>query len=85
MQSSYNPTTGEGAIGVEFAGTAVTSSSAFGSGILPAAADATSRVLVDVNADLQWSEGFFRGFFTLSIDSTTLNATYYGMRDISTC
>lgn len=82
---SYNPLTGVGAIGVEFAGTAVTSGSSFGSGITPAAADAKSRVLVDVNADLQWSEGSYRGFFTLTIDSDTLNATYYGMRNTSEC
>ncbi|KAL0946851.1 hypothetical protein HGRIS_013018 [Hohenbuehelia grisea] len=81
--TTYNPTTGEGAIGVEFAGTAVTSGSSFGSGITPAAADNSSRVLVDINTDLQWSEGSFRGFFTLTIDSKTLNATYYGMRNIS--
>ncbi|KAF9457170.1 PhoD-like phosphatase-domain-containing protein [Collybia nuda] len=81
--TTYNPSTGAGAIGVEFAGTAVTSSSAFGSGISPAAADAKSRVLVDVNADLQWSEGSFRGFFTLTIDADTLNATYYAMRNTS--
>ncbi|TFK42649.1 PhoD-like phosphatase-domain-containing protein [Crucibulum laeve] len=81
--TTYNPTTGAGAIGVEFAGTAVTSSSSFGSGIQPPAADAVSRVLVDANADLQWSEGSFRGFFTLSIDTHNLNATYYAMRNIS--
>ncbi|RDB21292.1 Alkaline phosphatase D [Hypsizygus marmoreus] len=81
--TSYNPATGAGAIGVEFAGTAVTSGSSFGSGILPADADKMSRELVGVNADLQWSEGSFRGFFLLSIDADTLNATYYGMRNIS--
>lgn len=82
---SYNPTTGEGAIGVEFAGTAVTSGSSFGTGITPENADALSRVFVAANADIQWSEGSFRGFFVLSIDSETLNATYYGMRNISMC
>ncbi|KAF9567511.1 hypothetical protein CPC08DRAFT_626796 [Agrocybe pediades] len=81
--TTYNPATGEGAIGVEFAGTAVTSGSAFGSGISPANADVISRTLVDVNADLQWSEGSYRGFFTLSIDSKHLNATYYAMRNVS--
>ncbi|KAH9484338.1 Alkaline phosphatase D [Psilocybe cubensis] len=80
---TYNPTTGAGAIGVEFAGTAVTSGSAFGSGITPEKADVISRTLVDVNADLQWSEGSYRGFFTLSIDSDHLNATYYAMRNVS--
>ncbi|KAG6911478.1 hypothetical protein DXG01_014552 [Tephrocybe rancida] len=81
--TSYDPATGKGAIGVEFAGTAVTSSSPFGDNIAPAPADALSTRLVRANAELQWSEGSFRGFFVLSIDSQTLNATFYGMRNIS--
>ncbi|KAH9857089.1 PhoD-like phosphatase-domain-containing protein [Lenzites betulinus] len=82
--TTYNPTTGAGAIGVEFAGTAVTSSSAFGAGILPAAADVFSQQYVHVNEDLQWSEGSYRGFFTLRLDTQTATATYYAMRNIST-
>ncbi|KAF8902073.1 PhoD-like protein [Gymnopilus junonius] len=80
---TYDPITGDGAIGVEFAGTAVTSGSAFGSGITPQAADVISRTLTAVNADLQWSEGSYRGFFTLTIDTEHLNATYYAMRNVS--
>jgi len=82
--TTYNPNTGDGAIGVEFAGTAVTSSSAFGAGISPAAADKISQVFVGYNPDLQWSEGSYRGFFTLTIDSYDLNATYYAMENIKT-
>jgi len=81
--TTYNPTTGQGAIGVEFAGTAVTSGSSFGNGILPGPADQISSALVEVNDDLQWSEGSFRGFFTLTIDPNTLTATYYAMRNTS--
>jgi len=82
--TTYNPLTGEGAIGVEFAGTAVTSPSAFGVGAPPAATDPISALFVAGNPDLQWSEGSFRGFFTLTIDSKEVNATYYAMSDIST-
>ncbi|KAJ8093351.1 hypothetical protein PM082_020208 [Marasmius tenuissimus] len=80
----YDPITGEGAIGVEFAGTAVTSGSPFGSRT-PADADVMSADLVDsdANLNLQWSEGFYRGFFTLTIDQQTLNATYYAIRNVS--
>ncbi|KAJ7470691.1 PhoD-like phosphatase-domain-containing protein [Mycena latifolia] len=81
--ATYNPITGQGAIGVEFAGTAVTSGSAFGTNVSPAAANAISTVLVATNTDLQWSEGSFRGFFTLTIDSKAVNATYYAMRNIT--
>lgn len=79
----YDPTTGQGAIGVEFAGTAVTSGSAFGTGIQPAAANAISEVYVTANDELQWSEGSYRGFFTLTINTSTLTATYYAMENIS--
>ncbi|KNZ74214.1 Alkaline phosphatase D [Termitomyces sp. J132] len=76
LARAYDPVTGEGAIGVEFAGTAVTN-------ISPTDADLISSFLVETNTELQWSEGFFRGFFLLSIDSETLNATFYGMENIT--
>ncbi|CAL1705043.1 unnamed protein product [Somion occarium] len=81
--TTYDPISGKGAIGVEFAGTAVTSTSAFGSGISPEAADAISQTLVGINTDLQWSEGSYRGFFTLTIDPHQINATYFAMRNVS--
>lgn len=62
---------------------AVTSTSSFGSGITPAAADVKSATYVKNNTDLQWSEGSFRGFFTLTIDPNFINATYFGMKNIS--
>lgn len=82
---SYNFITGEGAFGVEFAGTAVTSGSSFGTGITPEAADVKSTLYVAAkgNEDLQWSEGSYRGFFTLTITPSIMNATYYAMRNIS--
>ncbi|KAI0093531.1 PhoD-like phosphatase-domain-containing protein [Irpex rosettiformis] len=82
----YNPATGDGSLAVEFAGTAVSSGSAFGNHITPQAADVISNVLVtdSLNADLQWSEGSYRGFFTLTLNTTHANATYWAMRNTST-
>ncbi|THH31130.1 hypothetical protein EUX98_g3043 [Antrodiella citrinella] len=82
--TTYDPVTGKGGIGVEFAGTAVTSSSPFGTGITPTAADPIEQTLVSANVDLQWSELSYRGFFTLTIDPKNVKATYYAMRNIST-
>ncbi|KAI3610837.1 alkaline phosphatase [Moniliophthora roreri] len=84
LRRRYDPITGEGAIGVEFAGTAVTSSG-FGTSLTPEASDALSRILVatESNLNLQWSEGHFRGFFTLEVKPQTVNATYYAMRNTS--
>ncbi|KAI5118113.1 hypothetical protein M0805_003467 [Coniferiporia weirii] len=82
---TYNFVTGEGALGVEFAGTAVSTASSFGTGISPANADVISTSLVSAkgNEDLQWSEGSYRGFFTLTIDPQTMKATYYAMQNVS--
>ncbi|KAH8107538.1 PhoD-like phosphatase-domain-containing protein [Phellopilus nigrolimitatus] len=81
--TTYNSLTGRGAIGVEFAGTAVSSPSSFGQGIAPLAADVISQQLVQLNPDLQWSEGSYRGFFTLEVSTHNVTATYYAMRNIS--
>ena len=62
---------------------AVTSTSSFGSGITPAAADVKSATYVKNNTDLQWSEGSYRGFFTLTLNTTHANATYWAMRNTS--
>ncbi|TRM58699.1 PhoD-like phosphatase-domain-containing protein [Schizophyllum amplum] len=83
LACDYDPTTGAGALGVEFAGTAVTSGSSFGSDITPSAADALSMVLVESNTALQWSEGYYRGFFTLTVSPEWMNATYYAMENIT--
>ncbi|KLO12363.1 hypothetical protein SCHPADRAFT_941275 [Schizopora paradoxa] len=83
--TTYDFKTGDGAIGVEFAGTAVSSTSSFGSGILPAAADVKSTTYVSAkgNEDLQWSEGSYRGFFTISVDTKQVNTTYYAMTNVT--
>ncbi|KAI1794563.1 PhoD-like phosphatase-domain-containing protein [Ganoderma leucocontextum] len=80
---TYDPTTGDGANGVEFAGTAVSSTSTFGAGISPANADKMSARFVVENTDLQWSEGSYRGFFTLTLDPRQAQATYWAMRNVS--
>lgn len=82
--SSYDPATGAGALGVEFAGTAVSSPSPFGAGIAPPAADALSAALVAINPELQWSEGAYRGFFMLNISAARLSAQFYALRDLQT-
>ncbi|KAK0459655.1 PhoD-like phosphatase-domain-containing protein [Desarmillaria tabescens] len=82
LACNYNPISGEGAIGVEFGGTAVTSSSSFGRISQPETVT-ISQALVAINADLQWSEGFYRGFFSLKVDPRQLNATFYAMNDIT--
>src|SRR5699024_2031461 len=77
-----NSTTGAGAIGVEFAGTAITSPSAFGENITADAANELSKDLVNVNEALQWSEGYYRGYYELRITPEEVGARFFGMPTI---
>ncbi|KAL9130421.1 MAG: hypothetical protein Q9217_001388 [Psora testacea] len=75
----YDPATGSGSIGVEFAGTAVSSPSPAGQNISIKAANNASNILVNVNRELQWSELYYRGYFELQIGHDSVNASYFGM------
>ncbi|KAL8757389.1 MAG: hypothetical protein Q9199_002266 [Rusavskia elegans] len=75
----YNPKSGEGSIGVEFAGTAVSSPSPGGRNISIAAANKASQVLIAANRELQWSELYYRGYFELHISQDSVNASYFGL------
>jgi alkaline phosphatase D len=76
--------TGKGAIGVEFAGTGVTSSSGTFSPNGPVeVSNNVSLGFVQENIDLQFSEGHYRGGFTLTVTPEFMNATYFSMRNVS--
>lgn len=74
-EHNYDPETGDGAVGVEFAGTAV-SSTGFGNNSFNA--NNQSRYLVRDNSELQWNEGYYRGYFELQISHEKVDAMYYG-------
>jgi len=82
--TTYNSLTGEGAIGVEFAGTAVSSPSPLGQFIAPGPANKVSAEIVGLNPDLHWSEASYRGFFTLEVAASNVTATFYAMRNLNT-
>ena len=77
----YDSATGEGAVGVEFAGTAVTSSG-FGGTIR--SANNQSSLLVKDNSELQWNEGYYRGYFELQVGYDAVHASYFGMPTVAT-
>ncbi|TLS24902.1 hypothetical protein PpBr36_08878 [Pyricularia pennisetigena] len=79
----YNSQTGEGAIGVEFAGTAVTSPSSYvgQSGTLDAG-NAAAEMLEGMNPALQWQESYFRGYFELTISYADVTAQFFGTPDV---
>jgi alkaline phosphatase D len=72
----YDPKTGRGAIGVEFAGTAVSST---GWGKSVAGPNAQTIPVVRDNTELQWSEGYYRGYFELQINYDRIQASFFGM------
>lgn len=80
----YDAMTGEGGIGVEFAGTAVSSTSSFGSNLTIAGANAQSQELVDNNPVLHWSEGYYRGYFELQISKSKVDASFFGTPTLET-
>lgn len=63
-------------MGVEFAGTAVTSTGLDGP-IEPTAGD-SSRATIGRNDEMQWQEGYYRGYFILNVRPHETTAQFYG-------
>ncbi|KAH7035020.1 PhoD-like phosphatase-domain-containing protein [Microdochium trichocladiopsis] len=79
-EKPYDPETGEGSIGVEFAGTAVSSSGVKGT-IEYARREAQYRV--GNNTELQWQDGYYRGYFILAASHDKVEAQYYGSPSVA--
>ncbi|KAK4161195.1 alkaline phosphatase [Cladorrhinum sp. PSN259] len=80
-QTSYNSTTGAGSLGVEFAGTAVSSSGT--SGPITTANNA-AKTQVDKHQVLQWQEGYYRGYFLLTAGKDKVTTQYFGSPSVAT-
>lgn len=78
----YDPETGEGSIGVEFAGTAVTSSGKKGP-IEPTAGD-LARDMIARNEEMMWQEGYYRGYFNLKVSPEKVEAQFFGSPSVAT-
>ena len=79
---AYDPASGAGSIGVEFAGSAVSSPSPAGANITLARANNASAYLVGANRELQWSELYYRGYFELDVAQEAVTARYFGLPTI---
>jgi alkaline phosphatase D len=75
----YDKETGEGSIGVEFAGTAVTSPCPVGEDTSLAMANNISSILQSDNDELHWSELYYRGYYELHISGEEITANFFGM------
>ncbi|RKL16186.1 hypothetical protein BFJ68_g5437 [Fusarium oxysporum] len=80
----YNPKTGEGAIGAEFAGTAVSSWGTSGLKTIEPDAGKLSRKAIAENKELFWQEGYYRGYFHLSVTPNNVSAQFFGSPSIAT-
>lgn len=92
-RTGYNSATGDGAFGVEFAGTAVSSPSSFGynstlNGPYPSSyyLGVADKLVgnATVNTELQWTEGATRGYFELYLSRQNATAVYYGIPNVRT-
>ncbi|KAE8147732.1 PhoD-like phosphatase-domain-containing protein [Aspergillus avenaceus] len=79
-EKEYDSKTGAGAIGVEFAGTAV-SSTGYGSSICAGEQVAATYAH---NPDLKWTEGYYRGYFELRLRQDQAEARYFGCPTVAT-
>jgi alkaline phosphatase D len=83
-EKPYNYTTGDGAIGVEFGGSAVTSPCPAGANISIAAADLGSQWLVGANQELHYSDLYYRGYYELHFSHDQVEANYFGLPTVVT-
>ncbi|KAH8886013.1 alkaline phosphatase-like protein [Thozetella sp. PMI_491] len=76
-EKEYNSESGEGAIGVELAGTAITS---VGAGAYSPIDTVNSQAgqNLDLNSELQWQEGYYRGYFRVSLTPQEMKAQFFG-------
>ncbi|KAI1637272.1 PhoD-like phosphatase-domain-containing protein [Biscogniauxia mediterranea] len=75
----YDPATGAGSMGVEFAGSAVSSPSPLGQNVTLGAAMSASARLTAANAELQWQDFYYRGYYELSVTHEKVEAAFFGI------
>ena len=79
-EKPYDSTTGKGAVGVEFAGTAV-SSEGFGGTVSSAEAEAANY---KKNEEMRCTEGYYRGYYELHVKQDEVQAKYFGCPTVAT-
>lgn len=80
--ANYSSQTGAGSLGVEFAGSAVSSPCPYGQNITLMSANNYSDWLEAHNPELHWNDLYYRGYFELQISYDEVNASYFGLPTI---
>lgn len=78
-EHAYDAGTGSGSVGVEFAGSAVSSPCPYGQNVSLASANGASAWLTGANRELQWQDLYYRGYYELSVSHASLNASFFGI------
>jgi alkaline phosphatase D len=81
-EKKYDSSTGAGSIGVEFAGTAVSSPCPYGQNISLATANKYSTIIQSANSELQWQDLYYRGYYELHFTRDKVEANYFGLPTI---
>jgi len=81
-EKDYDSVSGAGSIGVEFAGTAVSSPSPFGENITIPAANNYSSIIQSANAELHWQDLYYRGYYELHFTHDKVDANFFGIPTI---
>jgi alkaline phosphatase D len=76
-EKEYDSKTGAGSIGVEFAGTAVSSPSPAGENITLANANIASSILQARNSELHWQDLYYRGYYELHFTHDKVDAKFF--------
>jgi len=82
--ANYSAETGAGGLGVEFAGSAVSSPCPYGQNITLKSANNYSDALEAANPELHWNDLYYRGYFELQLSYDEVNASYFGLPTIIT-
>lgn len=83
-EKPYDPATGNGAIGVEFAGSAVSSPCPGGQNITLANANLYASLLTAANPELQWQDLYYRGYYEMTVSHAKVSTTFFGLPTIAT-
>ncbi|KAI8932651.1 hypothetical protein NX059_010147 [Plenodomus lindquistii] len=83
-KKDYNSSTGDGSIGVEFAGSAISSPCPYGENISLASANNYSSIIVKSNQEIQWQDLYYRGYFELHFTQDEVQANFFGLPTIIT-
>jgi alkaline phosphatase D len=77
--ANYDLATSKGSVGVEFAGTTVSSQIPYGQNLSLAQSVNYSTSLIADNQELQWSEVYYRSYFELRVSKQQVDAEYFGL------